>query len=115
MPLKRAKNLSAAHRQPHPDRQGRLQQSLRRSTLRGVEIDRRIRPEQRGPVYAFGNDPPARFLAELTEQTGGRYFAVGDHAVALAESAARIGVGLRNPYELEIRPATQLTMATIAL
>jgi Ca-activated chloride channel family protein len=57
------------------------------------------------PVHAFGNDPPARFLAELTEQTGGRYFAVGDDAVAVAESAARIGVGLRNPYELEYTPS----------
>jgi Ca-activated chloride channel family protein len=60
------------------------------------------------PVYSLnivdGNKPPARFLADLTGQTGGTQFAVGGGAAALAEVADRISVGLRNLYELEYTP-----------
>jgi Ca-activated chloride channel family protein len=59
-------------------------------------------------VYGFGSGQPAPFLAELAEQTGGRYLAVGGDAAAVAEAATRIGVEMRNLYGLEYTPRNTL-------
>jgi hypothetical protein len=55
-----------------------------------------------GLNIADNNEPPPRFLAELTAQTGGRLDTVALDAAAAA--AARIGVEVRNQYELEYTP-----------
>jgi Ca-activated chloride channel family protein len=65
-------------------------------------------------VYGFGNSQPAPFLAELTEQTGGRYLAVGGDAAAVAGAATRIGAELRNLYGLDTHLEMRCRMAPIA-
>jgi Ca-activated chloride channel family protein len=60
------------------------------------------------PVYALNiadsKDQPANFLAELTEQTGGRLFTIDVDASAMPDVATRIGIELRNLYVLEYTP-----------
>jgi Ca-activated chloride channel family protein len=52
-------------------------------------------------VYTIG---APEILADLAEQTGGRYFAVNDES-QLPDVAAKIGIELRNQYLLGYNPS----------